>query len=388
MPVTDSLPTGVVVPIPTFPFPNTVSSVVVESPALVDDAIVNNGFVPARPEESWIESLADGVEEPIPIFPLAVTLNKLAKTFVAVVVETLNRLVAEPNVPAMSSLARGLVVPMPTLPFCKTFKPLGPTTERPPAIVLVAVAEVDTNAEAVDVAVEVIAPVLVMPKTDNAPVSVSPAKVGDAPELMAWGVERVIVPWPLPMFISFDVPCRLVGVRPPVKVLPIKSWPSVYVVWPVPPLAVPRIPDIALIEGDDVADTTPLVAWRKPVRDVARVVAPLTFNVPRFATLEKRLVELAVVEKKLVEVAFVRLTFVPNRFVEVALPATSEDEYIFVEVELVVVAFVATRLFKVVLPETARVPVAVKLPPRKVLPETSNLFVGEVEPMPTFPVLK
>ena len=74
---------------------------------------------------------------------------------------------------------------MPTLPFCKTFRPLGPTTDKPPAIVLVAVADVDTKAEAVDVAVEVMAPVLVMPKTDNAPVSVNPTNVGDAPEFMA-----------------------------------------------------------------------------------------------------------------------------------------------------------------------------------------------------------
>ena len=37
---------------------------------------------------------------------------------------------------------------------------------------------------------------------------------------------------------------------------------------------------------------------------------------------------------------FVCVAFVENRFVEVALLATSEDEYIFVEVELVVVPYV------------------------------------------------
>lgn len=56
-----------------------------------------------------------------------------------------------------------------------------PVTAKLPAIVLVAVADVDTKAEAVEVAVEVIAPVLEIPKTDNAPVSVSPANVGDEP---------------------------------------------------------------------------------------------------------------------------------------------------------------------------------------------------------------
>ena len=43
-----------------------------------------------------------------------------------------------------------------------------------------------------------------------------------------------------------------------------------------PPFATPRIPDRAFNDGDDVADMTPLVAWRKPVREVARVVAPVT----------------------------------------------------------------------------------------------------------------
>ena len=68
-------------------------------------------------------------------------------------------------------------------------------------MVLVAVVEVATNAEAVEVAEEVIEPELVIPLTDNAPVSVSPANVGDAPEFIAWGVEKVIEPLLLEIFI-------------------------------------------------------------------------------------------------------------------------------------------------------------------------------------------
>ena len=41
---------------------------------------------------------------------------------------------------------------------------------------------------------------------------------------------------------------------------------------------------------------------------------------------------------------------------------------------------------RVVAPATARVPVAVRFPPRNVLPETSSLFEGEVVPMPTLPL--
>lgn len=83
-------------------------------------------------------------------------------------------------------------------------------------------------------------------------------------------------PLPFVTIISLEVPVRvaLVSVFP--DVLPMRSWPSVYVVWPVPPFDTPRTPDKALSEGEVVADITPLVAWRKPVREVARVVAPVT----------------------------------------------------------------------------------------------------------------
>ena len=55
---------------------------------------------------------------------------------------------------------------------------------------------------------------------------------------------------------------------------------EVKVVEPVPPFIAPKTPDIAFNEGEVVADTTPLVAWRKPVREDARVVVPEMFNVP------------------------------------------------------------------------------------------------------------
>ena len=43
---------GVVVPMPTLPLPETVNSVVVPVPVAEDEAMVNNGLVPERPEES------------------------------------------------------------------------------------------------------------------------------------------------------------------------------------------------------------------------------------------------------------------------------------------------------------------------------------------------
>ena len=78
-----------------------------------------------------------------------------------------------------------------------------------------------------------------------------------------------------------------------------------------PPFDTPRTPDNELIEGEVVADNKPFVAWTNPLREVAKVVAPLTVNVP----------------------------------------------------------------------------VAVRFPPRKVFPETSKRFDGDVVPIPTFPVL-
>ena len=50
----------------TFPFPNTVNRVVVERFPDVEDAIMNSGLVPARPELSWMESLAEGEVVPMP----------------------------------------------------------------------------------------------------------------------------------------------------------------------------------------------------------------------------------------------------------------------------------------------------------------------------------
>ena len=92
-------------------------------------------------------------------------------------------------------------------------------------------------------------------------------------------------------------------------------------------MATPRIPDKALSEGEVVADTTPLVAWRKPVREVAKVVTPLTVR----------------------------------------------------------------ALDSVVVAETANVPVAVRFAPVRFpakypLPATSSLFEGEEVPMPKYPL--
>ena len=74
LPLTESVPKGEEVPIPTFPFPNTVNRVVVERFPDVEDAIMNSGLVPARPELSWMESLAEGEVAPMPTL-LEVTVN-------------------------------------------------------------------------------------------------------------------------------------------------------------------------------------------------------------------------------------------------------------------------------------------------------------------------
>ena len=64
------------------------------------------------------------------------------------------------------------------------------------------------------------------------------------------------------------------------EAVPYKRSPVVTEETPVPPFIAPKTPDIAFNEGEVVADTTPLVAWRKPVREDASVVVPETFNVP------------------------------------------------------------------------------------------------------------
>ena len=64
------------------------------------------------------------------------------------------------------------------------------------------------------------------------------------------------------------------------EAVPYKRSPVVTEETPVPPFIAPKTPDIAFNEGEVVADTTPLVAWRKPVREDARVVVPEMFNVP------------------------------------------------------------------------------------------------------------
>ena len=57
-------------------------------------------------------------------------------------------------------------------PMIDEVKSVVPVTAKLPAIVLVAVADVDTKADAVEVAVDVIAPLLVMPETVSVPVAV------------------------------------------------------------------------------------------------------------------------------------------------------------------------------------------------------------------------
>lgn len=121
-------------------------------------------------------------------------------------------------------------------------------------------------------------------------------------------MDKVILPWPLVTDISLAVPDKVAGVRVLPVEFPMRSWPSVKDDWPVPPLLTPSTPESALIDGEVVEVTKPLVAWRKPLSELASVVAPATFNVP----------------------------------------------------------------------------VAVRFPPRKVLPATSSRLVGEVVPMPTF----
>ena len=93
---------------------------------------------------------------------------------------------------------------------------------------------------------------------------------------------------------------------------------------------------------------------------------------------------------------FVVRKILVKKLVEVASPATSEDEYKFVEVELVPVALtkvkfcivdelLTKRLPKVARLEIVAVPVAIKLPPRYESPATESLLNGVVVPKPRFP---
>jgi hypothetical protein len=69
-----------------------------------------------RSDEPFTDNVRHGVVVPMPTLPFAITLNKLENEFEAVVVETLRRSDCELRVLNMSSLARGVEVPMPMLP--------------------------------------------------------------------------------------------------------------------------------------------------------------------------------------------------------------------------------------------------------------------------------
>ena len=76
----------------------------------------------------------------------------------------------------------------------------------------------------------------------RSPFKVKPANVGVEDVAMSCGKERVIVPLPLVTVTWFVVPVIPANVYP--EPLPIKSCPLVgVVVTPVPPLAIPRVPD-------------------------------------------------------------------------------------------------------------------------------------------------
>ena len=65
------------------PLPKTVNRVVVPIPADVEDAIVNIGFVPERPDESCIANFEEGVDEPTPMLPL----DRIARALFAALVK-------------------------------------------------------------------------------------------------------------------------------------------------------------------------------------------------------------------------------------------------------------------------------------------------------------
>ena len=97
----------------------------------------------------------------------------------------------------------------------------------------------------------------------------------------------VIAPLELVM-VTLAPAVSVAGVRPLVDELPIRSWPSVKVVWPVPPLAtgtVPRDNMLPTRESGEVTDKPALEARRMfvPVDQInvlARLVAVTVSNPP------------------------------------------------------------------------------------------------------------
>ena len=91
--------------------------------------------------------------------------------------------------------------------------------------------------------------------------------------------------------------------------------------------------------GEVVPMPTFPAKYAKPV-----VVALVVVELPKIASWEKRLVELAVVEKRFVVVALVKTLYRENRLVEVALVELAFVVKRLVEVAFVVVLYVTVRL--------------------------------------------
>ena len=92
---------------------------------------------------------SDGVVVPTPTRPFDVTMRAVLVA-VGVEVEMRKRMLVESGCPAIASLAKGEVVPIPTLPLCDSTTNLSVCTARPPANVDVAVVLVAVKCVAFD----------------------------------------------------------------------------------------------------------------------------------------------------------------------------------------------------------------------------------------------
>lgn len=153
------------------------------------------------------------------------------------------------------------------------------------------------------------------------------------------------------------VPELVIG--PPVRVSPVE---------PPEPLTEVTVPSPS--ELVPIADTAPLVPQRRPEREPTD--RPPVVVVPVIEADEAAIVPVAVI------LVAIKFPFT-ERFPAKVLVAVAEVETKADAVE------VAEDVIdpELLIPATVSVPVAVKLPARKVSPKTSNLFEGEVVPIPT-----
>jgi Na+-transporting methylmalonyl-CoA/oxaloacetate decarboxylase gamma subunit len=147
------LPEEFQIPLGKKPVPDTVSAVVEaygKVEAVVEVAVKYDPIILFPRISPATESFCPGEVVPIPTFPPDVA--KYAEPVEEIaVVEAYGKVEAvvvvavkyDPTTwPTTESFAYGLVVPIPTFPFCKTVNPEVPATESPPAKVEVAVLDV------------------------------------------------------------------------------------------------------------------------------------------------------------------------------------------------------------------------------------------------------